>query len=82
MADRDADLRNTIEGLIGRVIDAEAAQRGWDLGPQAQGAQLSTSGAGLNDDSAVVFSTGYDGTITTVGFTFGISLFGGDDILL
>lgn len=82
MADPAIDQRRALEALIAQRVEAEAVQRGWDLGPQAWGAQLSTSGAELDADVAVTFSTGYDGTVTTTPFTFDISTLGGGDILL
>lgn len=83
MPDPGAELRHLVENLIQQQLDAAAAQRGWDLGAQAQGAQLSSSGAGLEDQfEAIEFSAGYDGTVTTLGFTFDLSLLDGPDILL
>ncbi len=64
-------------------MDGAAAQRGWDLGAQAQGAQLSVTGAGVADSfEPIEFSTGFDGQETTLGFTFDISLLNGPDLLL
>jgi len=82
MSDSGAEYRHLIEGVIDQQLDAAAARRGWDLGGQAQAAQLSTSGAGLNDQIAQTFATGYDGTVTTLGFTFDISLLDGPDQLV
>jgi len=83
MADEAGEFRHLIEGLIAQQLDAAAAQRGWDLGAQAQGAQLSTAGAGLADPiPAFEFSTGYDGTVTIMLFTFGLSPLGGTDVLM
>jgi hypothetical protein len=83
MPDPGAEIRHLIEGLVERQLDAAAAQRGWDLGGQAQAAQLSITGAGTADPyEAIEFSTGFDGIETTLGFTFDISLLDGPDLLL
>ena len=83
MPDPGAEIRHLIENLVQQQLDAAAAQRGWDLGGQAQAAQLSVTGAGTADPyEAIEFSTGFDGTETTMGFQFDLSPFDGPDVLL
>ncbi len=66
-----------------RELDAAAAQRGWDLGGQAQAAQLSVTGAGLADAfEPLEYSTGFDGISTITPFTFDISPLDGEDALI
>ena len=84
MADLAGELRHAIEAAARQQLEATAAQRGWDEGALAAAALGSPTGGGLEAGFAVVFATGYDsGTgLTTAPFTFGISAFGGGDLLM
>lgn len=84
MADLASELRHAMEALIGQRVDGMAAQRGWDEGAAAAMALSSPDGIADSSSVAVTFATGYDsGTgLTTTPFTFGISVFGGGDLLL
>lgn len=82
MADLASELRHAFETLIQQQVDAQAVQRGWDEGAAAAMAGRSSTSAALDAEQGLTFATGYDGTITTTPFTFGISVFGGGDILI
>lgn len=82
MPDLDGELRHALEATIQQRLDAQAVQRGWDEAAASVMAVASPVGAGLDPSFAVVFATGYDGTLTTAPFTFDISLLGGPDLLM
>ncbi len=82
MADLASELRHAIEATIQQRLNAQAVQRGWDEGASARAALDSPTGAPPDPGFVIAFATGYDGTLTTAAFTFGISVLGGPDILV
>jgi hypothetical protein len=82
VADQASEQKRLIEAMVQRELDAAAAQRGWDLGAQAHAMLLSSSGANFDSESMFMFSTGYNGTITIVPFTFDFSALDGPDNLI
>lgn len=81
MPDPVNELKRAHERFIDRVRASWQAAAGIDLPqqfllPGNPGAAF--SGTAPSPDT---YSTGYDGTETTVGFMFGISQFGSSDVL-
>lgn len=81
MPDLAAELRLAVARTAAQQLEAIAAQRGWDAGAGAEAMLLSSGGATFDETNAVVFANGFDGSLTTTAFMFGISTFGGPDIL-
>lgn len=85
MADRDSEVRHILEGLTDRMVDNQQAQRGWSQGFEAFAARSTAGGSAAlsGDELAIEFATGFDGTLTVVGFSFDVSPFdGAEDLLL
>ena len=82
MADLAGELRHAIEATVQQLLNAQAEQRGWDEGASARVSIDWPGGAPDTNSYAVQFATGYDGSLTTAAFMFGVSVLGGPDILI
>jgi hypothetical protein len=82
MPDLAAELRHAIETAMRQMLDGQAVQRGWDDAAAHTMAIESPTGGSSETTTAVVFATGYDGSLTVTPFTFDMSAFNGPDTLV
>lgn len=79
MADNLSELREAILQAVQRQIRYTNAGRAVDI-PSPVHAPRNPLGASIEKGFEGGIATGYDGTNTTVPFTWGISVWGGGDV--
>lgn len=79
MADILFEVKKAIDRQINRAIANDSANRGIELRPQTQNQAGLSSISGTMEDM-LDYATGYDGTNTTMAFTFDVSSWGSGDL--